>query len=225
MSELINFVLTEKWQIMSITVAFLIGMILSFLAGRSLRISRLKLPFIEFDAIEQEKPDRFRCLTMYLTPGELPYEYDVFRAISQTKDRNILIHLGWHIVCEAYIARFYEYPDDTSLNKSVKEIGSQNSDFVSIFRQTYENNLLGGGKNTVKSDYALGYLSRAIALAERIGPGKIMCHSPIRHIKSLVVGFGVFFSEKYPDFEKLLQNDEQTKTESGRDLEVEILNI
>lgn len=211
MDNIITFAQENFLSALSIVAIFALALTLAFFGGRSIKLSKLKLPFIEFDAIDKERPDRFRFLTMAITPGA-PYEYGVFNAVSQTDDRNILIHIGWHIISDTYIGRYLEYPDDQSLRKQISDLGSQNAEFIAIFRETYERNILGGGVTKVKPDYALAYLSRALSVADRIGGIPIGGRPHADRLKTLMLSFDLFGPDKFPDFEKIMydssENDE-----------------
>jgi len=140
---------------------------IAYVAGRRLHVSKLKLPFIDFELIDKQAPDRFRELTMLIHEAHYGHVPEL-EELARTKNADLLIYFGWHIVCDTYLSRFHAYPSDGELDERVAELGAQNVEFIKIYRITYERNILGGGAVRVKPDYALNYFSRALSLAERI---------------------------------------------------------
>lgn len=154
-----------------------IAAFVAFLAGRRLSIAKLKLPFIDFELMEREKPDRFQALTMIIQEAQYA-QIEELEELARTKNADLLIYFGWHIVCDTYLSRFSNYPSDKSLDANIVELGAQNAEFIQIYRTTYERNVLGGGAVRVDPKYALNYFSRALSLAERIDGSARNEHGP-----------------------------------------------
>jgi hypothetical protein len=152
-------------------------------AGRKLSVSKLKLPFIDFELLDKERPDRFE---LSIIMAETSYEgIEDLEKLAKTKNADLLIYFGWHIVCDTYVNRYLSYPSDNALDGKMAELGAQNVEFIKIYRTTYERNILGGGLQRVEPDYALNYFSRSLSLAERIDHSAQRDHGPrIRRLLS-----------------------------------------
>lgn len=161
-----------------------VAALIAFFAGRRLGVSKLKLPFIDFELLEPKRPDRFQELSLALV--EVPYSHiEELEQLSKTKNSDLLIYFGWHIVCDTYVDKYMEYPSDSGLEGKIAELGAQNIEFIKIYRATYEGNILGGGTLRVDPEYALNYFSRALSLAERIDVAAKENHVPrIRRLLS-----------------------------------------
>lgn len=98
--------------------------------------------------------------------------------LAKTRNADLLIYFGWHIVCDTYLSRFAAYPSDDELDAHIVDLGAQNVEFIKIYRTTYERNVLGGGALRVDPDYALNYFSRSLSLAERVDHSARNEHGP-----------------------------------------------
>ncbi len=146
-----------------------VAAVVAFVAGRRLRVAKLKLPLIDFDLIDKEAPDRFSELSMVMAETSFADHQRVAKLAKEGK-ADLLIHFGWHLVCDTFVEKHRAYPTDEALQAAIADLGAQNIEFITIYRTTYERNVLGGGDRRVDPDYALNYFSRALTLAERIDP-------------------------------------------------------
>ena len=81
----------------------------------------------------------------------------------------VMIHIGWNIVCEAFVRRFKNYPDDENLASAAGEIGGQNMEFVQMYREVHSAAIQHSA--SVTRLFASNYLVRAPSLAQRIEGG------------------------------------------------------
>ncbi|MEO1701734.1 MAG: hypothetical protein AAFR71_06725 [Pseudomonadota bacterium] len=86
--------------------------------------------------------------------------------LSDDFDPHAMLDMSWRMVSDAYIQRFRQYPDDNSLSKNASELGTQNIEFIRIYRQAYIACLK---QAEVPKDFAENFLARAPNLAYRIG--------------------------------------------------------
>ena len=152
---------------------FSVAVAVSFAMGRRFKPDKLKLPFMEFSPVEKREKnpeEMFQYVSVAFTEADTDDLQPLLPPQSWIVDDGILIYVGWHAVCDAYIERFLEYPSDENLAARFRELGSQNIEFIKIFRDAYESRLRQEPNSKSKSFPAQDYFSRAISLVERIDP-------------------------------------------------------
>ena len=86
-------------------------------------------------------------------------------------DQFTLIHIGWAFIADAYLERFHEYPSDDSLNTHANKLGSQNLEFIRVFRRAYNASSGVYSTSKIRKDFAFEYFDKSTGLAERITTG------------------------------------------------------
>ena len=135
--------------------------------GHEAKLSKIKTPFAEFDIQHFERLTAikvFNNLSVMIRPDR----HGVQNLIDDTHILPaIKVHLGWHLVSEAYVRKFDEFPDDSSLTRVTSQIGAQNAEFVKIYREA---NSACSKSTNVPQKFSTAYLERAPSLAVRIDP-------------------------------------------------------
>jgi hypothetical protein len=154
-----------------ITLSVLVGALIAAIAvwrGYSVRPTKLSLPFLQADLerfSDLSAVEMFDQVSMAAIPMDRILELERKRAAAEATPV-MLIHTGWHIVCEAFIRRFEVYPDDTRIIDAASVIGGQNVEFVRMYRDILSAAI--SHPKTVSKEFAANYLIRAPSLAERI---------------------------------------------------------
>ena len=78
----------------------------------------------------------------------------------------MLIHLGWHIVCNAFVSTYLAYPTPEAVMGKVGDLGTQDAEFVLLFERIYKAAI--GQAGAIPFGFAVAYFQRAPSLAERI---------------------------------------------------------
>lgn len=144
--------------------------------GHRTRAIRIKLPFVDIDtsSFGDLSPVKYfaRLSMAVISPRPTLLNHD--KLISTPPI--VLIHVGWNIVCEAFITKFCTYPTDESIHSAASAIGGNNAEYVKMYRDIHKEAILSA---SVKQEFAIDYLLRAPSLSERITGGPF----PIRRNK------------------------------------------
>jgi hypothetical protein len=136
--------------------------------GYRTRDVRIKLPFVEIDTskFQNLSPVRYfgNLSIIMISPKS---DLRIFRENDKLLSTPpiVLVHIGWNIVCEAFITKFIAYPTDENIHSAASAIGGQNAEFIRMYRDIHKAAIL---VNSIKREFANNYLLRAPSLAERI---------------------------------------------------------
>ena len=152
-----------------IILAGVLATLLFVLRGKTVTPDKITLGFMEvkisdFEGLSPIK--MFRALTMKMIPESEDHKDALTTKEFSTKSPLVLVHIGWNMVCEAFIERFDTYPSDEAINAAASDIGGENAEFVTLYRRIH----LEAAKNepALSRSIAEHYLVRAPSLAERI---------------------------------------------------------
>lgn len=139
-----------------------------FSHGYRLLPRTLRFPFAQFDAhkIDDLSPIRMFTSLSRVAIGQSTSAQTWLLDRSTKPSSVMLIHLAWHVVCGAYLERFGAYPSEQDIYKRVKEIGTQNVDFLRNFQRVHS--AVVGDPDVISDETAKEYFFRAPSLAERI---------------------------------------------------------
>ena len=153
------------------------GLVVSMfiLKGSTVRVSEfsllgLKLSIVNFKSLSVFKAFENVTLAFFANNDDALLESSV------GKNPNLLISFGWSVVCDAYVERFQETPNDESLESRTKDLGAQNIAFIRAFRDLANAAM---SKN-IDFETAKEYCFRCPSLADRISP-----HNSSLHLKKL----------------------------------------
>ncbi len=200
--------------------------LLLFLWGKKKQVSltRVSLPFAEFSVSSFDGLPpvmMFSELSMLCIPADPTMSKSLDGGAAANTSPTMMVHSGWNIVCEAFIARFGAYPTDEEVLKAAAAIGGQNVEFVQMFRGIYEAAIRHAA--SIDREFAANFLVRAPALAERIQGGarvelptdaKFM--SMMVSAESIVSGFDPNSSAKAARELPTAQTAEQALSEAQR---------
>ncbi len=156
---------------MTVVPALIAGIIFGLFMRRGYSIRPTKLSLfpleVQLERFESLPPvEMFLVISMsFIEPGV--QDKDEAKLIA-SRTPVALIHVGWNIVCEAFIRRFRAYPNDDRIDAVAAEIGGQNVEFIKMYRDIHVHAIRHA--NTVTHEFASNYLLRAPSLAERIEP-------------------------------------------------------
>ncbi|MES2442824.1 MAG: hypothetical protein V4574_08330 [Pseudomonadota bacterium] len=159
--------------VLTILITFLLTSLASaLLLGSRYRLvpKTIKMPFGDFDV------SRFSDLSpMILFANVSKYAVSVDPAAQMWLSSNkktlsplLMVHLAWQIVCDTFVEQYDAYPTDEEIRKHIKNLGSQNVEFIITFRRIYEYSI--GYMDQLTLDFATSYFLRAPSLARRISP-------------------------------------------------------
>ena len=137
--------------------------------GFRLKPKNVSLPFVSFEASRFDELSPIRLFqtvsrmvihpslsaTQWLANGNMP---DI--------SSELLIETGWRIVSEAFCEEYLEYPTDQNVQTKTPTIGSQNVEFVLLFRKIRETAFR--FPDQIPREFAIEYFLRAPSLATRI---------------------------------------------------------
>jgi hypothetical protein len=133
--------------------------------GHRTRAIRIKLPFVDIDTsnFRDLSPVKYfdQLSIIVISPRPALLNHDKLLSTPPI----VLIHVGWNIVCEAFITKFSTYPSDESMHSAASAIGGDNAEFVKMYRDIHKAAILTA---SVKREFAIDYLLRAPSLSERI---------------------------------------------------------
>ncbi|MBO0748865.1 MAG: hypothetical protein J2O44_00330 [Porphyrobacter sp.] len=78
----------------------------------------------------------------------------------------LLVHVGWQIVCGAFLETYLAYPSEENVAKQAGKIGTQNAEFVVLFERIYR--IAIREDQRLPMEFAREYFLRAPSLATRI---------------------------------------------------------
>lgn len=218
----------------ALAVVFVIAALglLLFLWGKKKQVSltRVSLPFAEFSVSSFDGLPavmKFSQLSMLCLPADPSMTRSLDGSTAENSSPAMMIHTGWNIVCEAFIARFGAYPTDEEVLKAAAAIGGQNVEFVQMFRGIYEAAIKHSA--SIDREFAANFLVRAPALAERIhGGSRVELPSDPSFLdmmvraESIVSGFDPNSSAKKAPEPPTAASIEQTLSDAQRQKLVEV---
>lgn len=123
---------------------------------------KISFPFMEFEVSNFDSltvVTFFRRVTRIMLAGQPINASQEFHPL-------VLMNAGWMMVCEAFVLKFDKYPTEENVHSVVAQLGSQNAEFVNIFRKVYECSIREGDR--LKRDFAHAFVTRGPALAQRV---------------------------------------------------------
>lgn len=154
-----------------ILALLMVGITALFLysAGYRLKPKNIKLPFFELDISSFEQLSAVR-LFVSVSRAIINPSVSANRLLDGGRIPDItpqlLVHVGWQIVSDAFCREFIEYPSEDNVFSKSAKIGSQNCEFINLYRKIYE--IAFRHQEDLKKDFAIQYFLRAPSLAARI---------------------------------------------------------
>jgi hypothetical protein len=144
------------------------GLVL-FANGYQLRPKNIRLPFIDFEAnrfAELSPIKLFQSVSrLVIFPSEPAKQWLAGGRLPEISPE-LLIETGWRIVSEAFCEEYLEYPTDDNVQAKASQIGSQNVEFVLLYRKIRET--VFRFPDDLPKEFAVEYFLRAPSLATRI---------------------------------------------------------
>lgn len=136
--------------------------------GYKLTPKSLKFPFAEFEAsrLMDLSPIKMFMSLSRVAISPAPAALNLIRAGRISPSPLLMIHLAWHVVSQAYVAKYLAYPTEADVRTRVAELGVQNVDFIVLFERVHS--VCIRDEEAVSAELAEEYFVRAPSLAERI---------------------------------------------------------
>ncbi|RYD94402.1 MAG: hypothetical protein EOP61_21750 [Sphingomonadales bacterium] len=137
-----------------------------------LRPKSFELPFLKFDTSRFADLSAIQLFTnvskVAIFPSSAAQNWLLNKPVEATP--MMLIHVGWHIVCDAFVKNFGQYPSEENVQAHVHELGSQNAEFILTFAKIYAAAI--SHAEDIPYSFAEDYFMRAPSLGVRLSQSK-----------------------------------------------------